>query len=383
MKISLLTPRFKPSIGGIEILVYETAKFLASRQNLVKIYTSRLTGINEQRLSKVEIIEGIQVFRSSSFPLLPIKGGMVNIMPSMISNILKDKSDIYHSFGVGSFPSIMGHIKSKQKKPIVITPLLYSTTEGKIAQTIIDKFSINILESAEKIIAQTKSEKKYLEGLGVKKNKIEIIPLYANAERFAKYRISGKKFKEKYNLKEFVILYVGRIEIWQKGLDNLLKALSIICKDFQVTLVITGEDWGSKDKLKKMSRELGISENVKFFDPKDEVFLGEAYHGSDVLVLPSNFEPFGTVLLEAMCCGTPVIGTKVGGIVDVIKHNETGFLVPPKNSIELANSISKIFTDEQKKEKFIKNGIEDMKNYSVQILGEKYLKIYTNILENK
>ena len=130
-----------------------------------------------------------------------------------------------------------------------------------------------------------------------------------------------------------------------------------------------------------MARDLGIIQDVNFFDPQNEAHLGEAYHASDVLVLPSNFEPFGTVLLESMCCGTPVIGTRVGGIKDVIKHEETGLLIPPKNPNELAKAILEILTNDEKRKQFSVNGIADMKNYSVNILGEKYIKIYSEILD--
>ena len=294
MIISQLTPRFKPSIGGIEILVYETSKFLVSNGNTVKVFTSKLTGLYEQKTKRIEILENIIVKRSSAFPLLPIKGGMINVMPQMLIDVLKDESDIYHSYGAGSFPSIVGHLKKKQNKPVVLTPLLYSTTEGKTAQSLIDKLSKKILNSADKLIAQTKSEKLYLENLGIDKNKIEIIPLYANPERFSKYKISPTEFRNKYSLNKNVILYVGRIDIWQKGLDYLIEALAKIKKDFDVSLVISGEDWGSKNKLIKLAKQLNVLENLRFFEPKDERFLGEAYHASDILVLPSNFEPFGT-----------------------------------------------------------------------------------------
>lgn len=381
MIISQLTPRFKPSIGGIEILVYETSKFLVSNGNTVKVFTSKLTGLYEQKTKRIEILENIIVKRSSAFPLLPIKGGMINVMPQMLIDVLKDESDIYHSYGAGSFPSIVGHLKKKQNKPVVLTPLLYSTTEGKTAQSLIDKLSKKILNSADKLIAQTKSEKLYLENLGIDKNKIEIIPLYANPERFSKYKISPTEFRNKYSLNKNVILYVGRIDIWQKGLDYLIEALAKIKKDFDVSLVISGEDWGSKNKLIKLAKQLNVLENLRFFEPKDERFLGEAYHASDILVLPSNFEPFGTVLLEAMCCGTPVIGTKVGGIVDVIEDGKTGKIVPPKDPILLADAISNLLDNEKIKKQFAENGISKMRDYSVSVLGKKYLELYSSLIE--
>ena len=381
MIISQLTPRFKPSIGGIEILVYETSKFLVSNGNTVKVFTSKLTGLYEQKTKRIEILENIIVKRSSAFPLLPIKGGMINVMPQMLIDVLKDESDIYHSYGAGSFPSIVGHLKKKQNKPVVLTPLLYSTTEGKTAQSLIDKLSKKILNSADKLIAQTKSEKLYLENLGIDKNKIEIIPLYANPERFSKYKISPTEFRNKYSLNKNVILYVGRIDIWQKGLDYLIEALAKIKKDFDVSLVISGEDWGSKNKLIKLAKQLNVLENLRFFEPKDERFLGEAYHASDILVLPSNFEPFGTVLLEAMCCGTPVIGTKVGGIVDVIEDGKTGKIVPPKDPILLADAISNLLDNEKIKKQFAENGISKMRDYSVSVLGKKYLELYSSLVQ--
>ena len=117
-----------------------------------------------------------------------------------------------------------------------------------MAQTIIDNLSKNILKSADKVIAQTKSEKKYLEKIGINEKKIEIIPLFANPDRFTPYNIGKDEFRKKHGLKKFVVLFVGRIDIWQKGLDHLLNALAIVKKKLPVSLVISGDDFGSKKK---------------------------------------------------------------------------------------------------------------------------------------
>lgn len=381
MIISHLTPRFKPSIGGIETLVYETSKFLINQGNQVKVFTSKLSQKNTQNSPRHEILDGIQIIRSKSFPLIPGKVPTLNIMPHMLFDILSDTSDIYHTYGIGSFPSIVGSLKHKKKNPLVLSPLLYGTTDNMTSQKFIEKLTKGVMKSADKLIAQTKSEKDYLIDLGINESKIDIIPLYANYERFSKFKITSSEFRKKYNLNKNVIMYSGRIESWQKGLDFLVKAVAILKKSFDISCVISGDDWGSKDEIIQLINELKIQDCVKFFDPENQEFLGEAYHASDVLVLPSNFEPFGTVLLEAMCCGTPVIGTDTGGIIDVIKNNHTGLIVPKKNVDALVEAISRILSNENERKKMGENAKLDMKNYSVNVLGKKYLKIYSELMK--
>ena len=381
MKISQLTPRFLPSRGGLEWCVYETSKYLTNKGHQVKVFTSNLTERSSHYLKKTEVINGINVKRSNAFPLLPIQGGIMNIMPNMFFDVIFDKSDIYHTYGVGSFPTLMGSLKHMSGNKVVLS-VMSDMRRGLISQKIIDRATMKILKSADQLIVLTNEEKNYLINTsGLKDREIQVIPPGINLERFSNCYIDPYEFREKYHLKKYVIFFAGRINISHKGLDTLVKALAILKNDFEVSCVMCGDDWGSKNTLKQLAKNLNVHEYLKFFDPNDQKFLGEAYGAADVFVLPSNFEVFGMVLVEAMASGTPVIGSKVGGIVDVISNGETGFTVPPNDPKSLAEAISEILGNKRKREIMGQNAKTSASKYSSEVIGEKILKLYQKILE--
>ncbi|MFH1662241.1 MAG: glycosyltransferase family 4 protein, partial [Candidatus Falkowbacteria bacterium] len=98
-------------------------------------------------------------------------------------------------------------------------------------------------------------------------------------------------------------------------------------------------------------------------------------------VMPSLREGFGITFLEAMSCGTPVIGGNVGGTKELIKNGENGFLVNPGDYKDLANKIFVLLDDDVVRKKFISNGFETVKKFSVENMVDKTLKVYINILK--
>ena len=127
-----------------------------------------------------------------------------------------------------------------------------------------------------------------------------------------------------------VILYVGRIEPL-KGLDIMLEAVSLLEGCAETRLVIVGgslEEDAELERLKGLSESLGIENKVTFTGSVPQEMLPDFYSAADVFVLPSYYESFGLVALEAMACGTPVVASRVGGLNTFIKQGETGYLIP-------------------------------------------------------
>lgn len=92
-------------------------------------------------------------------------------------------------------------------------------------------------------------------------------------------------------------------------------------------------------KLEGLISSLGIEAHVRWLGVLPQVELPRYYGAADVFVLPSRYELFGIVMLEAMACGVPVVATRFGGLAEVIAHGETGFLVDPTDTTELAEAI--------------------------------------------
>jgi glycosyltransferase involved in cell wall biosynthesis len=133
-----------------------------------------------------------------------------------------------------------------------------------------------------------------------------------------------------------------------KRLDSVIKLLPDLLKEFpELTFVVVGEDHGQGAAYKDVAEELGVGAHVKFLGhvPREELI--EAYRACDVFVLPSDYEAFGIVLLEAMACGKPCVATRVGGVSDIVDHGKTGLLVEYGNVQALKEALVSLLGDHE------------------------------------
>lgn len=193
------------------------------------------------------------------------------------------------------------------------------------------------------------------------------------------YQIFNKvtEFRSKSTEKQIIIGTVGRLER-QKGTKYLLMAMKIILLDNpNVKLEIIGE--GSLlDELKKISCKLHISNSVNFFGKFVDV--KPFYNRMDIFVLPSIYEGFGIVLLEAMATGVPVVATNVDGIKEVIIDMNNGILVPARNPKAIADAVIRIINDSDLRKKLIDEGFKRAKMYDVKEHVMKLDNFYSHLL---
>ena len=207
------------------------------------------------------------------------------------------------------------------------------------------------------------------------RSKIKVIPMGVDTKLFIHKDVKSKKYKN-----NKIILFVGRLNE-QKGVKYLIKAMPLVSKKIRnARLLVIGEGEYKKE-LQKIAYSLNLG-NVDFLGSVAHKKLADYYNLADVFVLPAVTSSIGTegqglVLLEAMSCGTCVIGTETGGIKFLIKDNENGLLVRERNETDLAESISKILSDGKLRQKLSKNGIKFVKeNYSWDIIVKKFDVLY-------
>jgi glycosyltransferase involved in cell wall biosynthesis len=182
------------------------------------------------------------------------------------------------------------------------------------------------------------------------------------------------------------IVYAGRL-IDLKGVDYLIQALPAVLKVFPETKLFVIGSGPMKDDLVTLSNRLNLADKVTYIDSVSQEKLLEFYVSADLFVLPSivnqkgETEGLGIVLLEAMACGLPVIGSDVGGIPDIIKDGKTGLLARQKEPESLAEKITKIFSDAPLRRKLVENGYQMVeKNFSWDTISEKFIEIYREVL---
>lgn len=136
-----------------------------------------------------------------------------------------------------------------------------------------------------------------------------------------------------------ILLYVGRLSA-EKGLTYLLDAMPSAVKAFGagIRLIIIGSG-PLRDALIAQAQHLKITQSVQFLGSVSNEELPQWYRAADVTVMPSLLEWFGAVAVESMACGTPIIGTAAGGLVDIVSEFQSGVLVPPRSTQALAEAL--------------------------------------------
>jgi len=250
-----------------------------------------------------------------------------------------------------------------------------------------------VMDAADKIIAATESEQSQLEKLyGVNEQKVAIIPPGVDTHHF--YPIPQDEAKEAIGISanDRMALFVGRIEPL-KGVDTLLRAMAIVkktCKSFVCPhyLVIIGGDpegdteqmSGEMVRLQSLCKELGLNEIVIFLGKRGQDTLPYYYSAAEVVVMPSHYESFGMVALEAMACGTPVIASRVGGLAFLVKDRETGYFVPSQDPPALAEKLRLIFVDKDLRTRLGIQAAAYAQDFSWEIVTSAMIDVYKGLL---
>jgi glycosyltransferase involved in cell wall biosynthesis len=148
---------------------------------------------------------------------------------------------------------------------------------------------------------------------------------------------------------DFTVLFVGRL-VARKGVSTLLEAARRLAPTLRLRVSVIG-DGPERPTLEAQVARDGLQDVVQLRGRVPSAELVQAYQESGVLVLPAvvdargDTEGLGVVLLEAMSCGTPVVASDIGGITDIVTHDQTGLLVPPGDPAALAAAIQRLATD--------------------------------------
>lgn len=232
-----------------------------------------------------------------------------------------------------------------------------------------------LVNNSSKTITNSNATRKFCLEAGLDPDKIDVIPFGVDTDFFRPIDVDKDE-----NI--FQILSVGYL-IERKGFEYLIRAMPhVLKKHGNARLKILGSG-PLESKLKMFIKQLDLEEELKIIKNVSDEELLITYNSADLFVLPSivdsqgNTEGLGVVLLEAMACGIPVIGSDVGGIPDIIKDGVTGLLVAEKNVFEISSSINKIILDDDQREQIRKKGLLRVKEqFNWEIIAEIYENIY-------
>lgn len=253
-----------------------------------------------------------------------------------------------------------------------------------------------VMKFANKIVAATPAEENQLQQLyGVNKAKIVTIPPGVDISRF--YPIPEDEAKEAIGHCGCprLLLFVGRIEPL-KGLDTLIRALALVrqagvLEKKCASLAIIGGDPDAPSeemsaemaRLRALCKELALDDLVVFLGKRSQDTLPYYYSAADILIMPSYYESFGMVALEAMACGTPVIASQVGGLAFLVQDGVTGFVVPGGDAVALSQKLSDLIQQPDLQAKLGSQAAQYAKSYSWEKISARIKTTYDDLLNHK
>ena len=249
-----------------------------------------------------------------------------------------------------------------------------------------------VLRRADRIIAATIAEITQLRFLyRAESRKLVIVPPGVDTSHF--YPIPADEAKQYLGLKpeNRMVLFVGRIEPL-KGLDTLIQAMS--CLDLReihrpVHLAIIGgepdvipEDMTEEmTRLQKLCDDLCMGGMVVFLGKRGQDTLPYYYSAAEVVVMPSLYESFGMVALEAMACGTPVIASEVGGLGYLVQNDVTGYTIPDSDPAELCEKLASLLGDANLRESMGQRAAEYALDYAWEKIAARIVEVYIGLVK--
>src|SRR3954454_5266041 len=367
-KIAFISEHASPlaSLGGVDsggqnVYVAELAKHLALAGHQVDIFTRW----EDQKLPKV-------IDWENNIRVIHVKAGPVGLMPKeellpfmpafkedMVEFITAEKIN-YNLIHANFFMSglVAMWLKETLEIPFVITfhalgyvRQIYQGKSDKFPPERID-IEKQIVQNADAVIAECPQDKSDLiEYYNTPVEKITVIPCGFSPKEFYPMNreiactLVGLKAEEK------ILLQLGRM-VPRKGVDNVVRALGRL-KNTGVPyrLVVVGGETDDPNpmacpeiaRLMQIARTEGVEDKVTFVGRKNREMLKYYYCAADIFISTPWYEPFGITPLESMACGTPVVGSNVGGIKFSVRDGETGYLVPPNDSAALAERIAHLY----------------------------------------
>lgn len=382
MNVCMLTWEYPPRIvGGISRHCEGLARELVKKGHAVHIVTLEFPGapLYEER-------DGVKIHR------VPIELGHPNFiiwtllfnhfMEKRIADISKnEKFDVIHAH---DWLVASASISSKHYMGVPLVSTIHSTEVGRAQglhsqdSFLIDGFEWWLTYESNRVIVTSYAMKREIEEhFRLPSEKIDVIP---NGIDVSKYEVDVKREEVKkrfgINPDEKIILFVGRL-VPQKGVEYLIMAAPKIFEQHpDARIIIVGNGW-IKDHLLNLASSTKYSHKITFLGFLNDQDLTELTLSSDVLVVPSIYEPFGIVALEGMAAGVPVVASNVGGLAEIIEHGRTGFLAHRENPDSIASGINKILSDPEYAHRLAQNAKRKVYEvYSWEAVARRTIEVY-------
>lgn len=245
-----------------------------------------------------------------------------------------------------------------------------------------------VLQGSDALVAESPASKQHMAWhYDVDPANVAVIPCGVDVARFQPQDKRRARAALSLPPEAPILLSVGRLQP-SKGIDTLLQAAAEVRRDYpDVWVLVVGGGLDDQDeretaelnRLQTLGRRLGLS-NVHYVKAQPQEKLAQYYAAADVFVMPSHYESFGMVALEAMACGTPVVASKVGGLASTIVHGDSGLLVPPGDWRAFAQAVSRLLASPQLQSAMRQAGPERARAFAWPLIVENNVRLYRRLI---
>lgn len=386
--------------GGQNVYVHCLSEALARRGISIDICTRR----DDTNLPEiVALAPRVRVIHVPAGPPEFVrKEDLLQFMPAFAdwcsAWLNRERYDLSHAnFFMSGYVS--GELKKRRQLPFVVTFHALGKVR-RIHQAQADgfpdqRFAIEeqIVRDSDAIIAECPQDKADLESLYQgDPRKIATVACGVDTSMFFAEPRSKARARLGLSGKENILLHLGRM-VPRKGVDTVIEALALLKKSGDPSkLIVVGGESEVPDpvicpeikRLDDLASALGVKNRVIFMGRRPANVLRWYYSAADLFVTTPWYEPFGITPLESMACGTPVIGSRVGGIKSTVVDRETGFLVKPKDPNDLAAAVETLLYSPDLRKTFSQRGLERVRRYYTwDQIAAQMANVYASVLRRR
>lgn len=389
----------KEEAGGQNVYVRQVGEALAKLGWQVEMFTRKVSAEQETIVQHSPNCRTIRL-EAGAVEFVP-RDNLFGYLPEFVDNFLKFQQEngfvyplVHTNYWLSSWvgmqlKEIQGskqvhtyHSLGAVKYNTINTIPLIATTRLAVEK--------QVLETAERIVATSPQEEEHMRSLVSTKGSIDIIPCGTDIGQFGCVDRQAARAELGIDPEAKLVLYVGRFDP-RKGIETLVRAVAESkLRSGKLQLIIGGgsrpghSDGIERDRIENIVAELGMSDFTTFPGRLSQEILPYYYAAADVCVVPSHYEPFGLVAIEAMASHTPVVASDVGGLQFTVVPEETGLLAPPQDVAAFSAAIDRILANPQWRNELGQAARKRVENkFSWEGVASELAQLYTQLLQEK
>ncbi len=387
---SPLAPLGGRATGGLNVYVLELSRELARRGHQVDIVT-RLDG----PLPSLEVLEpGLRLIRIAAGPPVPLdKEETAEVVPEFVRGVLRFvreedlRYDLLHThYWQGGRA---GTLLARELGVPHVT-MFHTLGEVKNRARISEReprFRILhervIARQADAIVTASHHERGVLSRYyGASEERMHTIPCGIDLDLFRPADQAASRRRLGFPADHPVLLWVGRLEKL-KGVDILVDAVADL-DECRADLVVVGGDERAAElrgELERQARDAGIADRISFAGAVPHDDLPVYYSAADVVVVPSYYESFGLVAVEAMACGTPVVASRVGGLMSTVIDGVNGYLIPWRCPGPFAEKLEVLIHNPELRANFSRAACTTVERFGWKRVAAEVANLYESLLK--